>query len=69
MATLDRNWLLEYSSLPIKMLAEISILTHCRLFICGGAVRDWLLGKVSNDLDVTVAGDALYFAKNMLKSF
>ena len=63
MATLDRNWLLEYSSLPIKMLAEISILTHCRLFICGGAVRDWLLGKVSNDLDVTVAGDALYFAK------
>lgn len=63
MKTLDRDWLLEYPARLIKVLAEISMLTHCPLFISGGAVRDWLFGNVSHDLDVTVAGDGLYFAK------
>lgn len=68
MTTLDRDWLLEYPAPLIKALADISMLTHCQLFISGGAVRDWLFGNVSNDLDVTVAGDALFFAEKFAEA-
>ncbi|RME81655.1 MAG: hypothetical protein D6775_13030, partial [Caldilineae bacterium] len=32
-------------------------------YVVGGTVRDWLLGRASQDLDLAVAGDALSLAR------
>ena len=38
-------------------------------YIVGGFVRDLLLGKPINDLDVIVEGDAIKFGKSLVKTF
>ena len=41
---------------------------NLRLYLVGGAVRDMLLGKQSLDIDMTVEGDAVEFAKKLARS-
>ncbi len=38
---------------------------NCRAYIVGGFVRDWLLDKETNDIDIAVSGDALEIAKKV----
>ncbi len=38
-------------------------------YVVGGFVRDLLLGKPINDLDVIVEGDAIKFGKSLVKTF
>ncbi len=42
---------------------EFAVLENVRLYLVGGTVRDFLLGKEVEDLDFAVAGDALSFAR------
>jgi poly(A) polymerase len=37
-------------------------------YIVGGFIRDWLLGRQTNDIDIAVDGDALNIAEEMAKS-
>jgi poly(A) polymerase len=48
----------------LRALAELSTLTR-PLYFSGGVVRDWLLGRVPVDLDITVADGALALATQL----
>lgn len=60
---LDHSPLRDYPPIIIQKLAEISQADNCRMFLCGGAVRDWLLKKHSIDLDITVDGDGVQIGR------
>jgi poly(A) polymerase len=36
-------------------------------YIVGGFIRDWLLGRKTNDIDITVSGDAITIAREVTK--
>ncbi|MBU0481612.1 MAG: HD domain-containing protein [Proteobacteria bacterium] len=59
---LDRNWLKGY---PRFLLRAFIMLGRewPHIFITGGAVRDWLLGRKAGDLDLTIDGDAVAAAR------
>lgn len=53
-------------SYPLSLRQALSRLAEERqadLYVAGGSVRDWLLGKTPRDLDITVADRAMEFAK------
>ena len=52
--------------LEISRLAERHGFT---VFVVGGYVRDYFLGNVKKDIDFTVIGDALEFAKITAEHF
>ncbi len=54
--------------LPLQLLsslAEISRLRGLAIYFSGGVVRDWLLGLIPADLDITVPSGALAFAEEL----
>jgi len=42
---------------------------HAQVYLVGGYVRDWLLGRPRTDIDCTVIGDALDFAQKVARHF
>lgn len=52
-----------YSSNLLEALQRVGKRREEPLYIVGGTVRDCLLGRVSNDLDITVAGDPYHCAE------
>ena len=47
----------------LKVAARLAAEKQTRLYIVGGFVRDLLLGRASDDLDLVVEGDAILLAK------
>ncbi len=50
----------------IQMIKEIDILCdtlNCNAYIVGGTVRDFFLGRKSNDMDVVIEGNGLIFSQ------
>ena len=54
-----RDRLAHYPQRLIGALARVSSEKGQELFVIGGTVRDWLLGRIPGDLDLTVAHDAV----------
>ncbi|MGD0352153.1 MAG: HD domain-containing protein [Dehalococcoidia bacterium] len=55
----------------LGLLAKVSdILTqlNCPAYIVGGFVRDWLLGRKTDDIDIAVKGDALSIAQQVARA-
>lgn len=63
MTTLDRDYLQEYPHRLIDSLSQVGRNCRVEMYVTGGAVRDWLRGANSQDLDVTVSKDALRCAR------
>ncbi len=53
----------------LQAIANEADKQHTPVYIVGGFVRDLLLGVPSLDFDIVVEGDALYFAKILVKAF
>lgn len=56
-----------YSSRLLDGLARVGKRIHQPLYIVGGTVRDYLLKRVSNDLDLTVAADPYLCAELLIE--
>jgi poly(A) polymerase len=54
-----RDRLARYPQRLILALARVSSGSGQEFFVIGGTVRDWLLGRIPGDLDLTVACDAV----------
>ncbi len=61
-STLAKDWLYDYPSFLKNGLALLGR-DFPQMYVTGGAVRDWLRGKLPGDLDITLAGDALAAAR------
>lgn len=61
-AQLKRN----YPEELLRALADIGRCCHGNLYLVGGSVRDCLLGRDSNDLDIAVTRDADACAKKLI---
>ena len=57
MICLDRDWLQEYPQELIGAIAGVAHRFQAGMYVTGGAVRDWLLGRATVDLDITVTAD------------
>lgn len=53
----------------IKRIADISRNTGVQAFLVGGYVRDKLLGIEKKDIDISVIGDAIWFAETAASAF
>lgn len=52
-----------------ESLSKAAFENKYKIFLIGGLVRDLLLNKVSLDIDITVEGDAIEFAKILEKEY
>ncbi|MCK5403611.1 MAG: CCA tRNA nucleotidyltransferase, partial [Desulfobulbaceae bacterium] len=62
-----KDWLKNY---PHELISALSYAARCHqveMYFAGGAVRDWLCGKVSCDLDITVNSDPFEVAKTVAR--
>ena len=53
----------------LNNLYEFLVQQNCRSYVVGGFIRDWLLGKQTNDVDIAVEGNALNVAEEVAKNF
>lgn len=53
----------------IEKLIEFSNRKNIKLFIVGGYVRDFLMSKKSNDIDLLVENDAILFIKEFISEY
>ena len=60
---LDRDWLQEYPRQLVDALARQGRHSRTKLYVTGGAIRDWIVGRASQDLDVTVPEGAFECAR------
>ncbi len=58
----------DYPPLLLDALVQVAQKLGRELFIVGGTVRDWLLGKIPNDLDFTVDSDAVHCCRMLIHS-
>ncbi|MGV1099289.1 HDIG domain-containing metalloprotein [Thiovibrio sp. JS02] len=67
-ALLPRDFLEEYPE-PLRraLCAMARSMPANRLYVAGGPVRDWLLGRVPCDLDLTVASGAVAAARQLAR--
>ena len=65
MTTLSKDWLHRYPSPLLEGLAREAARCRGRLYLSGGTVRDRLLGREANDLDITVPTDGSACAKRL----
>ncbi len=54
-----RERLAHYPKRLISALSRVAEARGLEFFVIGGTVRDWLLGRIPGDLDITVAHDAV----------
>ena len=54
MTTVDENFFKQYPESLVRALGRLAGRCSGRFYIAGGPVRDWLLGKESRDLDITL---------------
>lgn len=58
------------NQIPTWLWTSISeIVTDKPVYLVGGIVRDWLLGRVNTDLDLVIEGDAIAFANRMQQEY
>ena len=50
-------------------LHEFLFQQNCSGYLVGGFIRDWLLGKQTNDIDIAIEGNALNIAKAVAENF
>ena len=50
-------------------LYQFLVQQNCNGYVVGGFIRDWLLGKQTNDVDIAVEGNALSIAKAVAGNF
>ena len=55
--------ILEIRNSILKKLGKIADENNYRIFVVGGYVRDLILGKEDNDIDIMVLGDGIKFAE------
>ena len=65
----DPNLLPSEKQTLLSSIAAQAAAMDMPCYIVGGFVRDLLLGKPVNDLDVIVEGDAIKFGKSLVKTF
>ncbi|MGI6370731.1 MAG: HD domain-containing protein [Ignavibacteria bacterium] len=53
----------------LKKIGKIADKNNIDVYVVGGYVRDYLLGKLQTDIDCTVCGDSIEFAKIVAKEF
>ena len=53
------------SVITLDKLSRLLIQQNCQSYIVGGFLRDWLLGKQTNDVDIAVKGNTLSVAKEI----
>jgi len=61
-----REQLGNYPQRLITALLRVAEAQALDLFVIGGTVRDWLLGRISGDLDITVAHDAVVCCRALI---
>jgi len=49
-------------------LSDVLKRQNCSAYVVGGFVRDWLLGRKTDDVDITVKGDALSIAQDVARA-
>jgi tRNA nucleotidyltransferase/poly(A) polymerase len=54
-------------STSLGKVYELLSQRKCRGYIVGGFIRDWLLDRLTNDVDIAVSGNALSIAKDVAK--
>jgi poly(A) polymerase len=62
------RWLAHYPERLFAALHAVSTELRTPIFMTGGAVRDWLLGKVPMDLDFSIVRDAAAFTRALQRS-
>ena len=65
----DFNSSITISEPIIKEIGKIAEHSHIDVYIVGGYVRDWLLGRPRSDFDFTVDGDCFEFASVVAAHF
>ncbi|MCF6290546.1 MAG: HD domain-containing protein [Desulfobacterales bacterium] len=65
MTTLSKDWLNRYPPPLPAALAREAARCQGQLYVSGGTVRDWLLGRPANDLDITVASGGRACARRL----
>ncbi|HLQ72827.1 MAG TPA: CBS domain-containing protein [Bacillota bacterium] len=53
----------------LKQVSAVATTEDVRAFLVGGMVRDLLLGKSNEDIDIVVEGDGIVFAKKLKQSY
>jgi poly(A) polymerase len=54
---------IERSHSLLVTIGDIAFQHNTDVYVVGGYVRDWLLGKATHDIDITVVGDPITFAR------
>lgn len=65
MMRINQAILENYPALVFEKIGQRAISFGMPVYFCGGAVRDWLGGKSPVDLDLTVPGQAVDFARQL----
>lgn len=60
---------IEINDAIIREIAELADSLNIELYVVGGYVRDYFLGKRVSDIDFTVIGDAIDFARRIAQKY
>ncbi|GAB1429312.1 HD domain-containing protein [Ignavibacteria bacterium] len=61
--------IIEINDPIIKEIGETADSLNLKIYVVGGYVRDYFLGKYGSDIDFTVIGDAIEFAKLIAQKY
>ncbi len=61
------GWLCRYPGGLFDALQETALCQGASLHLVGGALRDWLTGKIPTDLDFTINSDSIAFLRQLRK--
>lgn len=67
----QRDWQSLLAAYPPQLLTALTRVAARRqqtIFLVGGTVRDWLLGRPAGDLDLTVTGGGLAFCRELIRT-
>ncbi len=65
----DSNNFIPITETILKKLASIAATENFEIYVVGGYVRDYFLNRSRHDIDITVVGDSIKFAKIVAKNF
>ncbi len=63
-----KNLLSQYPDFLIKGLLGLMNQKRSPFYVSGGTIRDWLLGRIGVDLDITVESDAFEWAHDLVRA-